>query len=1379
MNSSLSHLLKTSVFKKVIVVALVAIVFSNSISEAKKNILFIAGKPSHANGEHEFRAGCMLLAKALNESGLDVEAKVHYYGWPKDESIFEGVDACIIYADAGGRFGEKYAVLDKKVKEGMGIMFMHYGVHPSKSVGEKYFSRWIGGYMETGWSVNPHWIADITPKAGHPVGNGIKAPITAYDEFYYNMRFPNNRECDCCHALATAVPTPEKIVRYINLWNQHGEDGFGKKQALMWCRDPKIGGRGVGFVGGHYHRNWAIDHFRKLVLNSIVWLARAEVPKNGVPSKTITQAQLNANLDKPVAGKPVGLPSDALLRQKPMKLPVLKKKKEKQKKSTVTSSSKSSFRVLAQSPQMKAADEKRLHEISADLIGVEEFELVVDDLGDKSYDWADWIDPQFTDAKGRSIPLTARHISSSTQGWNKLQHGKNIEGKPLTVGGKQYKNGLGTHAKSSILIKPPIGAVKFTATVGLDDGGAIRNGIVTPAAVQFIVRKPRDPNAPWEPGEASRNVDLQYFKVPDDLEVTRWASSPLLYNPTNIDIDHKGRIWVAEGVNYRRHKGRRPGGDRIVVIEDTDGDGKADKSHTFVQEKALIAPLGVAVFDNVIVVSQPPHMLVYTDVDRDLKFDPKVDKREILLTGFNAVNHDHSLHSMTAGPDGKWYFNNGNCGAIFTDKSGKTFRMGGTYYKSGGGEWPVNHKAVSGQKSDDGFLWTSGFSVRMNPDGTNVEIIGHGYRNSYEQANTSFGDLFQSDNDDPPACRVSYVLPYSSAGYFDRYGKRNWHQEKRPGQDHGRAHWRQDDPGTFDVGDIYGGGSPTGVAFYENGALGKKYDGLLLAAEPGKNVIFAYHPEVNGATFQLDRTDFCTTNPEKQFQGSDFIIRSQKKGRHKAWKGKESPTQFRPSDVAVGPDGALYITDWFDGRVGGHGDLDNSCSGAIYRIAPKGFKPTIPAIDFNTTEGQITALTSPAVNVRYSGFKGLAAGGAKSFDPVTKLLSHPNKWVAARAIWLLPHLGEAGVAKCVSLLDDKNAQIRVTAYRALQRAGIDILPYAKKLATDGSAAVRRDVALSMRGLPAEKSAPILIEVAMGYTEKDYDGNAKNYIESIGLGAENHEDKIWLAMKKALGSENPEDWSDSFARLTWRLWPVPAVADLKARAMSKKLSHQQQVFALESLAFIKHQSAADALLQLTAESPVKAEAGYWLFRLATGTWKEFNLMPELKKRGIYDPAKIVVKPIVVAATAGKPTYTSEDVLKLTGDAAKGKTSLMRCIMCHEVEGVGANYGPFLKGWGQTQTKEVIARSIIDPSADIAHGFGGYTVSLKDGKEVQGLIISDSNPVIVKSTGGVTQMIPRNRVQSIKPMKRSLMLSADQLGLKAQDVADIVEYLKVWK
>ena len=105
-------------------------------------------------------------------------------------------------------------------------------------------------------------------------------------------------------------------------------------------------------------------------------------------------------------------------------------------------------------------------------------------------------------------------------------------------------------------------------------------------------------------------VPLDIFTVPDDLEVTLWAQSPQLRNPTNIDVDAAGRIWVAEGVNYRYHKDRDPKGDRIVVLEDTDGDGRADRSTTFVQEPALVAPLGIAVIGNKVIVSNAPDLIV-------------------------------------------------------------------------------------------------------------------------------------------------------------------------------------------------------------------------------------------------------------------------------------------------------------------------------------------------------------------------------------------------------------------------------------------------------------------------------------------------------------------------------------------------------------------------------------------------------------------------------------------------------------------------------------------------------------------------------------------------------------------------------------------------
>jgi len=258
-------------------------------------ILFLAGSRSHGSGEHEFNAGCMLLAKALNEqSGLDISATV-IKGWPEDESVFEGVDAIIIYSDATKVIKNGWAKADTLIKSGCGIMFMHYAVHPSPEDGEKYFRPWIGAAMETGYSVNPHWVADLRALPDHPVSNGVTDLVRAYDEFYYAMRFQQDRAKVL--NLVTATPTKPRIKRIINMWNDNGVNGIDKPQTLMWGIERKDGGRGVGFTGGHYHRNWAIDGFRQIVLNSIVWVAGAEVPEGGVKSLSVTEDQINANLD--------------------------------------------------------------------------------------------------------------------------------------------------------------------------------------------------------------------------------------------------------------------------------------------------------------------------------------------------------------------------------------------------------------------------------------------------------------------------------------------------------------------------------------------------------------------------------------------------------------------------------------------------------------------------------------------------------------------------------------------------------------------------------------------------------------------------------------------------------------------------------------------------------------------------------------------------------------------------------------------------------------------------------------------------------------------------------------------------------------------------
>jgi len=871
----------------------------------------------------------------------------------------------------------------------------------------------------------------------------------------------------------------------------------------------------------------------------------------------------------------------------------------------------------------------------------------------------------------------------------------------------------------------------------------------------FVVGKPAfSPNydAPaFDPAKVTHDhLEPAAFKVPEGLEITVWATSPQLFNPANMDIDHAGRVWVTEGVNYRRHSGRSREGDCVRVLQDTNGDGVCDSSHVFVREKELECPLGVAVFDNVIYVSNTPNIIKYTDVNRDLKFDPAVDTREVFLTGFEQPQHDHSLHSVYAGPDGRLYFSNGNCGALFSDKSGNTFRIGGAY---------LNNE-YTGEKSDDGHVYVGGFTASIDPDGHNAKILGFNYRNSYEGVRTSFGDMFLNDNDDPPACRVSHLIEGGSFGFFSRDGKRQWRADKRPGQSIPTAEWRQEDPGSLPAGDVYGGGAPTGMCFYENGALGEKWNGLLLSCETGRNVVFGYLPKPNGAGFHLERFDFCTSNTSGVFKGSDFVGGANNLS-------DERNTLFRPSDVCVGPDGAIYISDWFDKRTGGHQDTDESCSGTIYRIAPKGFKPQIPNLKLDEIEGQLAALQSPTTNVRHVAFTRLKEAGQKVLPQVLKLRNHANPYIAARAVWLAAQLGERGLIATRNWLESEDVTQRLVALRAIRAATDDGFELIATMATDQSPEIRREVAVALRDVPAKLSAPVLATLA-----RHLDGSDRSQLEAWGIGCTGKESEVW-----SLLHTRHDDWSEGFAHITWRLHPAAAVPELQKRVANAKLTTEQRKLALDTLAFIPEASAAQAVLALAKdkESPMHAEIMWWLIKRSTDDWSSFGIAEELKKQGIFDPesAKLVE---VVTPPAIPSAITLDEVIKLSGNAKSGAQIVTRCVMCHQVNSLGVEFGPNLDGWGRGQPTDIIAQALIDPSKDIAHGYDGQEIVTKDGVTIHGMILTEGDIVIIRSLGGLNQYVAKSRIKSRRKLDQSMMLSATQLGLSAQDVADVVAYLR---
>jgi type 1 glutamine amidotransferase len=277
---------------------------STSFAETK-DILFLAGKKSHGYGAHEHRAGSLLLARCLSESGLDVSVQVTTDGNLPERGEDKGApDAIVMYCDGykSHMAKEHQDEIQGWVDAGAGVACLHFGVEVDPEELGQQFLDWIGGYFEIGWSVNPHWDATFDVFPEHPIVNGVQ-PFTIRDEWYYHMRFQPDMLgvtpiLSALPPVSTLTSRAKDTSRGSNPTVMAAVEA-GEKQHVAWAYERPDGGRGFGFTGGHFHKNWQQDDFRKLVLNALVWVAHAEVPEGGVVSRTPTDAEMEENQDYP------------------------------------------------------------------------------------------------------------------------------------------------------------------------------------------------------------------------------------------------------------------------------------------------------------------------------------------------------------------------------------------------------------------------------------------------------------------------------------------------------------------------------------------------------------------------------------------------------------------------------------------------------------------------------------------------------------------------------------------------------------------------------------------------------------------------------------------------------------------------------------------------------------------------------------------------------------------------------------------------------------------------------------------------------------------------------------------------------------------------
>jgi putative membrane-bound dehydrogenase-like protein len=612
--------------------------------------------------------------------------------------------------------------------------------------------------------------------------------------------------------------------------------------------------------------------------------------------------------------------------------------------------------------------------------------------------------------------------------------------------------------------------------------------------------------------ERSPESSLADLKVYNGLEVTLFASEPMMTNPTNMDIDALGRVWVCEAYNYRsQYNPKNPtkkDGDRILILEDTDGDGKADKQKVFYQGTDINSALGICVLGDKIIVSCSPNVLVFTDSNGD----DKPDKKEILFKGVQGVQHDHGIHAFTFGPDGLLYFNMGNEGKSLVQANGDTV------------------VDIHGRKVvTNGKPFREGLVLRCQPDGSHVEVLGSNFRNNYEVAVDPYGTLWQSDNDDDgnKGTRINYVMEYGNYGYKDEmtgasWGSRRTNMEKEIPL----RHWHLNDPGVVPNLLQTGSGSPTGMAIYEGSQLPGIFHGQMIHAEAGHNVVRSYPVQNDGAGYKATIVNIL-------------------EGQKDQW--------FRPSDVAIAPDGSLFVADWYDPGVGGHqvGDLDR---GRIYRVAPPKSSYSIPGIDLSTPAEAAHALISPNSATRYLGWTTLAKYGNAAENDLLKLWDSSNPRHRAQAFWLLIKLKGKEDVYISKGLSDPDPNIRIMALRAARELGKDIIPLASQLVKDTSAQVRREVLLGIRGNTNPQAAQLWATLAMDHT-----GSDRWYLEALGISAQGNEHPFFAAWLTKVG----QNWNTAGGRdIIWRSRSkaaMPLLAEIIKKSDEKEMLRYYRAF----------------------------------------------------------------------------------------------------------------------------------------------------------------------------------------------------------------------------
>lgn len=499
--------------------------------------------------------------------------------------------------------------------------------------------------------------------------------------------------------------------------------------------------------------------------------------------------------------------------------------------------------------------------------------------------------------------------------------------------------------------------------------------------------------------------ELESFKVASGFDVTLFAAEPLVVKPIQMNWDADGRLWVVSSTAYPHLKTGEQANDKIFVLEDINGDGRADKSTVFAE--GLLTPTGILPGDGGVYVANSTEILHFMDTDGD----GKADKKRRVLNGFGTADTHHLIHTFRWGPEGLMYFNQ----SIYIYSHVET--PGGIKRLEGGGVW------------------------QLSPKHLDLDIYAKGLINPWGLQFDRWGQSFLTDGAGGEG--INYAFP--GATFVTSPGAARILRGLNPGQP-----------------------KHSGLEVISGRHLPESWLGSVITNDFRANRINRFKLEEQGSGYASKQVE--------DLLWTDHVA-------------------FRPVDIAMGPDGAIYVADWYNpiiqhGEVDFHDPRRDQQHGRIWRIVAKN-RPLVPKL--NLTKASVNelleALKLPEDWTRLQAKQQLKSRGAAEVLPALQ------KWVQAldksnadyehhllEALWLYQTLEVVDKPLLLQLLSATNHRARAAAVRALSlwhKQIAEMPALLTKAAADSHPQVRLEAVIALRHVKTAEAARTALSVLNG------------------------------------------------------------------------------------------------------------------------------------------------------------------------------------------------------------------------------------------------------------------------------------------------------------